>query len=106
MSKMFDYIAQGGDEKARAEAALEYTAGAATGERDAEITRRGALDMQVCVPADWTDDQVKTFADEVNPCGTENGWSIRKGGDKALAGDPERRACGTITGRVHIMLDA
>lgn len=24
-----------------------------------EVTRRGILGMQVCVPADWTDDQVR-----------------------------------------------
>lgn len=72
----------------------------------AEVTRRGALSMQVCVPNDWTDDQVKEFADRENPCGTENGWSIRKAGDKALNGDPERSPCANGGGQVHIMLDA
>ena len=72
----------------------------------AQITRRGALDMQVCVPSDWTDDQVKEFADRENLCGTANGWSIRKEGDPALDGYPERVPCGTIVGHVHIMLDA
>ncbi len=42
------------------------------------VTRRGALDMQVCVPSDWTDDQVKQFVEAENPCGTENGWQIRR----------------------------
>ncbi len=32
----------------------------------AEVTRCGALDMQVCVPAEWTDEQVKAFADREN----------------------------------------
>ncbi len=72
----------------------------------AQVTRRGALSMQVCVPADWTDEQVKEFADRENLCGTENGWSIRKEGDKALAGSPERQKCGALTKHVHIMLDA
>lgn len=72
----------------------------------AEVTRRGALDMQVCVPGDWTDEQVKTFADKENPCGTENGWFIRKQGDKALGGDLERSPCSAGGGLVHIMLDA
>lgn len=72
----------------------------------AEVTRRGGLDMQVCVPTDWTDDQIKTFAERENPCGTENGWFIRKEGDEALAGQPERVACNDRCGHVHIMLDA
>ena len=55
----------------------------------AEVTRRGALDMQVCVPADWTDAQVIAFAEQSNPCGTRGGWQIRKEGDPDLSGDPE-----------------
>lgn len=74
---------------------------------EATVTKRGALDMQVCVPSGWTDEQVKEFADRENECGTENGWSIRRDGDKALAGAPERIACeGGPAGNVHIMLDA
>jgi hypothetical protein len=72
----------------------------------AEVTRRGALDMQVCVPAGWTDAEVKEFADRENLCGTDNGWHLRKEGDAALAGDPERVPCASRAGHVHIMLDA
>lgn len=72
----------------------------------AEITRRGALDMQVCVPAEWTDEQVLAFANDGNPCGTTNGWFIRKEGDEALAGCPERNPCESRANHVHIMLDA
>jgi hypothetical protein len=62
--------------------------------------------MQVCIPAEWTDEQVKQFADDANLCGTEGGWMIRKEGDKALAGDPERVRCQSREGFVHLMLDA
>jgi len=72
----------------------------------AEVTRRNSLDMQVCVPKDWTDEQVKEFADRENLCGTANGWSIRKEGDKLLNGAPERQPCEGRGGYVHIMLDA
>lgn len=71
-----------------------------------EVTRRGAFDMQVCVPADWTDEQVKEFADKEYESGTDNGWFIRKEGDKGLSGDPERAKCSSRHGFVHIMLDA
>ena len=72
----------------------------------AEVTYRGTLSMQVCVPSNWTDDQVKSFADRENLCGTQNGWHIRKDGDPALAGEPERCPCQDREGHVHIMLDA
>ena len=72
----------------------------------AEVTRRGGLDCQVCVPTDWDDYAVKQFADRENLCGTEHGWHIRKEGDKHLAGDAERVPCRSRSGFVHIMLDA
>lgn len=72
----------------------------------AEITRYGALDMQVCVPRDWSDDDVKNFADKGNPCGTQCGWVIRRQGAAALAGADERVPCASRAGHVHIMLDA
>ena len=71
-----------------------------------EVILRGVLDMQVCVPADWTDEQVKDFADRENRCGTSHGWFIRREGDKALFGSPERNPCAERSGFVHVMLDA
>lgn len=72
----------------------------------AEVTRRGALDCQVCVPSEWSDQEVKAFADCENPCGTEHGWHLRRQGDAALKNDPERNPCASREGHVHIMLDA
>lgn len=72
----------------------------------AEVTRIGVFDMQVCVPADWSDEQVRQFAANQNPCGTTNGWFIRRRGDEGLAGADERVACAGRPGHVHIMLDA
>ncbi len=71
-----------------------------------EATKMGALDMQVCVPCSWSDEQVKEFADRENPCGTQNGWAIRRTGDPALLGKPERVTCSGRSDFVHIMLDA
>lgn len=72
----------------------------------AEITKRGLIDCQVCVPDIWADDEVRAFAEVNNPCGTENGWHIRREGDTALAGAAERVVCESRSGHVHIMLDA
>jgi hypothetical protein len=71
-----------------------------------EVTRRGALDMQVCVPSDWTDRQIMEFANRENLCGTELGWQIRKQDDPDLAGADERVPCSSRDGFVHVMLDA
>lgn len=70
------------------------------------VTKRGMLDMQVCVPGDWTDEQVVAFAESDNRCGTEYGWHIRRQGDEALLGKDERVTCSDNKDRVHIMLDA
>ena len=71
-----------------------------------EIVRSSFLCLQVCVPTDWTDEQAITFAEAKNPCGTTNGWSIRRAGDPDLSDDPERNPCAEHKGFVHIMLDA
>lgn len=70
-----------------------------------QVTKRAALGMQVCVPKGWTDEQVVEFANRENPSGTTAGWAIRREGDSALAGDPERVDCRGRDGFVHIMLD-
>jgi len=71
-----------------------------------EVSRWGFLSMQVCVPKDFTNKQVLDFAEEANPCGTANGWTIRKEGNKDLSGMPERNPCEQREGCVHIILDA
>ena len=70
-----------------------------------QITRRGMLDMQVCVPSDWTDEQVAKFAEVNNPCGTTGGWGVRRS-ERLLNGDPVRQPCSQRDGFVHITLDA
>jgi len=71
-----------------------------------EVARAGMLDMQVCVPKDWTNEQVLEFAESKNPCGTTHGWVIREQDSALLNGDPERVDCLDKSGHVHIMLDA
>ena len=66
----------------------------------------GALDMQVCVPKDWTDEQVIAFAEKENPCGTKYGWHVRKEGSKLLGACHERVPCEKFENMVHIVLDA
>lgn len=74
--------------------------------QEPEVSRYGILDMQVCVPADWSDAQVLCFAEGAYPCGTEHGWAIRKEGSPYLKGAPERNPCHERDGFVHVTLDA
>lgn len=71
-----------------------------------KVSRFGGLDMQVCVPESWSDDQAHDFAESKYPCGTEFGWHIRKQGSPFLKGAPERNACAERAGYVHITFDA
>jgi len=71
-----------------------------------EVTKKGALDMQVCVPTDYTNEQAREFAEKEYPCGTQWGWSMRQEGDPMLSGSPGRQPCAEREGCVHIMFDA
>lgn len=72
---------------------------------DATVTRAGLLDMQVCVPKDWDDERVKSFAESENRSGTSLGWQIRKQGSERLSGHDERVMCSQAPENVHIMLE-
>lgn len=71
----------------------------------AEVTRAGLLSIQVCVPTDYTDQQVEEFANTERPTGIESPWRIRRQGDPLLAGADERVKCEERDGHVHLMLD-
>ena len=71
-----------------------------------QVTHAGIFSCQVCVPATYTDDEAKDFLESQCPCGTTNGWVIRKDGDENLGGAPERVPCDSRAGFVHIMFDA
>lgn len=70
-----------------------------------EVTKYGVLDMQVCVPEDWSDDHAEEFANTENPAGTSGGWQMKHTGSKTLAGCNERVKCEERQGFVHIMFE-
>jgi hypothetical protein len=71
----------------------------------AQVTRYGVLDMQVCCPSEWTDEQIVEFANSENPAGTQSGWCITKAGDSVLQGANERVSCiGGPDNSIHVML--
>jgi len=68
------------------------------------VTRRGFLDMQVCVSKGWTDKQAEEFANSENPTGINSKWSMKHTGDPYLGGDDERVQCEERQGCIHIAL--
>jgi hypothetical protein len=72
---------------------------------EAQVTHTNLLGMQVCVPKDWTDEQVELFANTVNPTGIESKWQIRRQGDPLLNGCDERVQCDERESCCHVMLD-
>lgn len=78
-----------------------------TKEPDPKVIRESLLGLQVCVPEDWNDEEVKHFANRMVPVGTINGsWHICKEGehDNLLGGCPERNPCDKRKGYVHVLL--
>ena len=73
---------------------------------DPEIIRMSGLDVQACVPEDWPDERIISFAEQQYPCGTKHGWQVRHQGHRLLAGCPAKVPCSDREGFVHVMLDA
>lgn len=75
--------------------------------QEATVTYRGFLDMQICVPVDWTDTQAVEFAEKENPCGTRHSWRIRTA-DARVPDYKTRVKCehASRPNFVHLMLDA
>jgi hypothetical protein len=73
-------------------------------EEGPQVTKSSLLDMQVCVPTDWTDAQAEEFANARNPTGIDSRWRLRGEDDRAQAGAPIRVKCQGREGFVHIML--
>ncbi len=61
--------------------ALDGKPSRGTDGKAASLIRTTPLACQVCVPKEWTDEQIVKFANEENPAGTENGWKIRQLGE-------------------------
>lgn len=70
----------------------------------AEVTRCGLIDLQVCVPEDWSDAQAEQFANAERPTGIDSRWTLRAADDPAQNGAPIRVACDSRAHHVHIMM--
>ena len=61
------------------------------------VARMNVFGMQVCVPKEFTDDQIIAFAEQENPAGTSTGWFIIE--------DMGRVQCQELAGHHHIVLE-
>ncbi len=67
-----------------------------------KVVAIGIFNVQVCVPANYTDEQAIAFAEKEVPAGTSYGWQLA---DEALLnGDPQRNPCKEFSSHVHIQL--
>lgn len=64
-----------------------------------EMTIKCVFTCQVCVPHEYTDDQVRAFANKEYPSGVTGGWIIHDSGP-----DPTRVQCEERADCYHIML--
>jgi len=69
-----------------------------------EIIQTKLLAMQLCVPSDWTNEQIIEFAEERNPAGTSAGWRVCEDGHKCLGGYPARVNCDEHPGFIHTVV--
>jgi len=75
------------------------------GEREPEIVRASLIEMQVCVPKHWMENQVIEFALSRNPkAQTKSGWRERRQGS-LLEGNGERKPCFDKHDYVHVFLE-
>jgi hypothetical protein len=81
-------------------------------DRRPTVVQTGPLHMQVCVPQEYTDNQVEIYANYISPCGTTEGWKIRRNLgavvdiDKVQSDYFERVECGEKPRFVHVLLEA
>ena len=72
----------------------------------AAVLQNKLLAQQVCVPREWSDQEVIDWLEGGNPCGTSGGWHLCEDGDNALRGSPARVQCAQQPGWVHRVLVA
>lgn len=65
------------------------------------VTRHGILNLQVCVPKEYTDKQAEEFANNANPTGVSSRWEIMPESEME---DLQRVQCEDHPENVHILL--
>jgi len=70
---------------------------------NAQILRRGVFGISVCIPKDWTDQQVIDFVEADSPCGTADGWQPSARTEENCN---KRIPCEDREGYMHMVLDA
>ena len=63
-----------------------------------EVLKVGLVSAHVCVPGEWTNQQVEDFVNMHNPTGLDHGWRVHK------TKDPERVPCEDRCSYVHVVL--
>jgi len=72
--------------------------------QEASILRNSVFIVQVCVPKDWTDQEVIDFTERECPNRGTFNWSIVRTGDRLLDDNPRRVNCAENENFVHMVL--
>lgn len=74
--------------------------------KKASILKMTGLAMRLCVPGNFTEEQIVEFAENKNPCGTSHGWELAKEGHLSLEGNKDRIMCAGDVDNVHVVVIA
>ncbi len=61
------------------------------------VVRRSLVNIQVCVPNEYTKDQIEEFINTEEPTGIQSSWRL----DESVA----RVTCASCNGNVHVILE-
>lgn len=65
------------------------------------VLNQNVFSLQLCVPKDWSNDQILKWVETVNPCGTKAGWQIVNEPDRK--GNPARNPCADM---IYLVVEA
>lgn len=70
-----------------------------------ELIGSRLVSVQVCVPDNWSNDQVIDFVQRMPVSWEKEAWEVRKDGDVLLCGHPAKTPCKKKPGYIHMFLD-
>ena len=68
------------------------------------LVRMSLINLQVCVPKEFTDEQAEEAANQLHPTGISSKWTMREAEDPTQMGAPLRVQCQQHPENVHIMM--
>ena len=71
---------------------------------DGVVLRMNLCGLRVCVPREWSNDEITDFANTERPTGIKSCWVVAENGASVLGGDQARIRCADDREKVHVVL--